>query len=62
MPIRIYDAAAYLSVGPIWVILCSIITVLHSDVPTGTYCYVSRYPFPLESIGKRRHEASIINK
>ena len=34
--------------GPVWVILCYVITVLYSDVPMGTYCSVSRYPFPLE--------------
>ena len=51
MPIGIYDVAAYCSIGLVWVILCSVITVLHSDVPTGTYCSVSRYPFPLEDAG-----------
>ena len=53
MPIEIYDDAAYHSVGPVWVILYSVITVMHSDVPTGTYCSVSRYPFPLEDAGIR---------
>ena len=41
MPIGISDAATYCSIGPIWVILCSVITVLHSDVPMGTYFSVS---------------------
>ena len=40
MPIGISDAAAYSFVGLIWVILSFVITVLYSDVPTGTYCYV----------------------
>ena len=39
--------------GPVWVILCSVITVLYNDVPTCAYCYVSRYPFPLEDAGIR---------
>ena len=51
MHIGISDAVAYCSVGPVWVILCSVITVLYSDVPTSTYCSVSRYPFPLEDAG-----------
>ena len=49
MPIGIFDAIAYRSVGPVWVILYSVITVLYSDVPTGTYCSVSCYPFILEN-------------
>ena len=53
MPIGISDATVYCSVGPVWVILCSVITILYSDVPTGTYCYVSHYPFPLEDVGIR---------
>ena len=53
MPIGISDAAAYRYVGPILVILCSVIIVLYSDVPTGTYCFVSCYPFPLENAGIR---------
>ena len=31
MPIRISDTAAYRSVGPVWVILCYVITILLSD-------------------------------
>ena len=53
MLIKISDAASYSSIGPIWVILCSAITVLYSDVPKGTYCSVSRYQFPLEDVGIR---------
>ena len=53
MPIGISDDAAYRSVGPVWVILYSVITLLYSDVPTGTYCSVCRYPFPLEDAGIR---------
>ena len=61
MPIWISDVAAYCSIGPIWghylgpiwVILYSVITVLYSDVPMGTYCFVSRYPFPLEDASIR---------
>ena len=76
MPIRISNAAAYRSMGPVWVItwapfrsllgpllghdlglvwviLYSVIIVLYSDVPTSIYCYVSRYPFPLENVGIR---------
>ena len=51
MPIGISDATTYRSVGPVWVILCSVITVLYSDVPTSTYCSVSHYPFLLEDVG-----------
>ena len=51
MPIGISDATTYRSIGPVWVILYYVITILYSDVPTGTYCYVSRYPFPLEHVG-----------
>ena len=53
MLIWISNAAAYHSIGPFWVILCLVITVLYSDVPTGTYCSVSRYPFPLEDANIR---------
>ena len=61
MPIGIYDAAAYRSIGPVlghylgpvWVIPYSVITVLYSDVLTGSYCFVSCYPFPLENAGIR---------
>ena len=53
MPIGISDVAAYHSVGPVWVILCFVITVLYSDVPTGTYCFVSCYPFPLKDASIR---------
>ena len=49
MHIGISDAATYCSIGPVWVILCFIITVLYCDVPMGIYCYISRYPFPLEN-------------
>ena len=56
MLIGISDAVAYRSVGPVWVILCSIITVLYSDVPTGTYCSGFCYPFPLEDVGIHEHE------
>ena len=48
MPIRISDDVAYRSIGPVWVILCYAITVMYNDVPTGTYCSVSGYPFSLE--------------
>ena len=53
MPIRISNDAAYRSMGPVWVILYSVIIVLYSDVPTSIYCYVSRYPFPLENASIR---------
>ena len=53
MPIGISDVAAYRSVGPVWVILRSNITVLYSDVPTSTYCFVYCYPFPLEDADTR---------
>ena len=53
MPMGISDVASHRFVGLVWVILCSVITVLHSDVPIGTYCSVSRYPFPLEDAGIR---------
>ena len=51
MPIGISVATTYSSVGPVWVILCSVIIALYSDVLTGTYYYVSRYSFPLENVG-----------
>ena len=35
--------------GLVCVILCFVINVLYNDVPTGTYCSVSHYPFPLEN-------------
>ena len=53
MPIEIFDATTYRYVGPVWVILRSVIIVLYSDVPTGTYCCVSCYQFPLENAGIR---------
>ena len=53
MPIRISDVAAYYFVGPVWVILCSVITVLYSNVRTSTYCSISLYPFPLEDVSIR---------
>ena len=53
MPIGISNFVAYCSVGPVWVILFSVIIVLYSDVPTSTYGSVSRYPFPLEDAGIR---------
>ena len=53
MPIGISDVVAYRSVGLVWVILYSVITVMYNDVPTGTYCSASRYPFPLEDAGIR---------
>ena len=53
MPIKIYAVVAYRSVGPVWVILCSVITVMYSNVPMGTYCSISRYPLPLENAGIR---------
>ena len=56
MLIGISDVVAYRSVVPVWVILCSIITVLYSDVPADTYCSGSRYPFPLEDLGIQEHE------
>ena len=49
MPIGIYVVVAYHSVGPVWVILCFVITVMYSNVPTSTYCSVSCYPLPLEN-------------
>ena len=51
MPIGISKASAYHYVGPVLVILCSVITILYSDVPTGAYCSFSHYPFPLENAG-----------
>ena len=53
MPIGISDAAVYRFVGPVLVILCSVIIVLYSDVPTGTYCSVTCYSFSLEDVGLR---------
>ena len=53
MPIGISYVAAYRSVGSVWAILCSIITVLYSNVPMGTYCFVSCYLFPLENVDIR---------
>ena len=53
MSIGISNVAAYHSIGPVWVILCSVITVLYIDVPTSTYCCASRYPFPLENASIR---------
>ena len=53
MPIGISNVVAYCSVGPVWVILFSVIIILYSDVPTSTYCYVSCYPFPLEEVDIR---------
>ena len=53
MPIEISDATAYRSVIPVWVILCSVIIVMYSDIPMGTYCSFSRYPFPLENASIR---------
>ena len=53
MPIGISDVVAYHSVGSIWVILCSVITVIFSDVPMSTYCYVSCCLFPLENASIR---------
>ena len=53
MPIGISDAATYRSIGPVWIILYSVITVIYNDIPTGTYCFVSCYPFPLKDAGIR---------
>ena len=53
MLIGISDAATYRSVGPVWVILCSVITVMYSDIPTGNYCSISCYPFPLKDASIR---------
>ena len=53
MPIGVSDATTYCFVGPFWVILCSVITILYSDVFTSTYCYVSHYPLPLEDASIR---------
>ena len=53
MPIGISYATTYRFVVPVRVILCSIITILYSDVPIDTYCFVSRYLFPLENAGIR---------
>ena len=53
MPIGISNVVAYRSIRPVWVILCSVITVQYSDVPTGTYYSTPRYPFPLEDAGIR---------
>ena len=56
MPIGISDAADYRFVGPVWVILCSVITVMYSDV-----LWVLIVLFPLSiSIGRFRHKASVI--
>ena len=53
MPIWISDATTYRFVGPVWAILCFVITVLHSDVPKSIYGYVSCYSFLLEDVGIR---------
>ena len=59
MPIGISDVVTYHFIGPVWVILCFVITVLYNDVPMGTYCSVSRFPLFI-SIGRCRHKASVI--